>query len=69
MATWADVRHSLLGKLFSGVPSGPLRGWLARFCAERYPDDFERWCDETGRDPDVVRALIGARYRFDRRGR
>jgi len=64
---WTAVRHSLLSKVFRAGGTGPVRRRLLRMWAQRYPDDFERWCHETGRDPDVLRAEVGARYRSTRR--
>ena len=60
MASWTDYRHYLLSKAFPVGPIGPIRKLLLRFWARRYPDDFELWCHETGRDPDLLRSEVGA---------
>jgi hypothetical protein len=66
MASWTEFRHSLLNRVFAAGRMGPVRRLILRRWADRDPDDFERWCHETGRDPDVLRAQAGARYRSSR---
>jgi len=63
-AGWTEVRHAVLERLVADPSTGPLGKLLVRLWAECSADDFECWCDETGRDADVLRAEVGARYRF-----
>jgi hypothetical protein len=64
MASYTDFRHSLLSKAFAVGPTGPIRKLLLRLFlrlwAERYPDDFECWSQETARYRDLLRSDVGA---------
>ena len=64
IAGWTDVRHAVLEKVVADPSTGSLAKLLLRLFAECSADDFECWCDETGRDADMLRAQVGARYRF-----
>ena len=59
-----DVRQAVLERIVADPSTGSLAKLLLRLFAECSADDFECWCDETGRDADVLRAQVGARYRL-----